>query len=67
MLKYVYILTVLMLAFGTYIQADEAMICKEGQVLDPVKKVCVDAPKVDAAKMDAPKIDTPVVDKPAVK
>lgn len=45
--KYVYILAVFMLTFGTYLQAEEGMQCKEGQVFDPVKKICVDAPKVD--------------------
>lgn len=44
MLKYVYILTVFMLTFGAYIHAAEPTECKEGQVFDPVKKICVEAP-----------------------
>lgn len=53
--RYVYILTIVMLSLGTYARAEMAQECKEGQVFDPVKKICVDAPV--KAPVETPQTD----------
>lgn len=47
MSKFIYILTIFMMALSSYSFAEEEPMCPEGKVYDADSQTCVDAPPVE--------------------